>query len=209
MDKITAMDQIASTREAFIAGLMDVAPDDPKICLVSADSLKAARATPFVEKYPERCFEVGICEQNAVCLRRRPGLDRTETLLQHLRRLHHHARLRAGPVVRGLPAPQREIRGAQWRHVRRRTRRRHPHGLRGIRHPALDRRHGNRGAGRRRPGAQGHARPRPTRRAGLHAPRQRTRTGHLRRLDGRSSSARPACSANTAPTRPSSPSGRF
>jgi transketolase len=66
MDKITAMDRIASTREAFIAGLMDVAPNDPKICLVSADSLKAARATPFVEKFPERCFEVGICEQNAV-----------------------------------------------------------------------------------------------------------------------------------------------
>ena len=60
------MDKIASTREAFIAGLMDVAPDDPKICLVFADSLKAARATPFTEKYPDRWFDVGICEQNAV-----------------------------------------------------------------------------------------------------------------------------------------------
>ena len=67
MDKITAMDRIASTREGFIAGLMDVAPDDPKICLVFADSLKAARAMPFVEKFPKRWFEVGICEQNAVC----------------------------------------------------------------------------------------------------------------------------------------------
>jgi 1-deoxy-D-xylulose-5-phosphate synthase len=67
MDRITAMDRIANTREAFIAGLLDVAPDDAKICLVSADSLKAARAAPFVEKFPERCFEVGICEQNAVC----------------------------------------------------------------------------------------------------------------------------------------------
>jgi len=66
MDKITAMDKIASTREAFIAGLMDVAPADPKICLVFADSLKAARATPFTEKYPDRWFDVGICEQNAV-----------------------------------------------------------------------------------------------------------------------------------------------
>ena len=66
MDKITAMDKIASTREAFIAGLMDVAPDDPKLCLVFADSLKAARATPFTEKYPGRWFDVGICEQNAV-----------------------------------------------------------------------------------------------------------------------------------------------
>ena len=65
MDKITAMERIASTREAFIAGLMDVAPEDPKLCLVFADSLKAARAMPFVEKYPDRWFDVGICEQNA------------------------------------------------------------------------------------------------------------------------------------------------
>jgi transketolase len=67
MDGILLSDRIANTREAFIAGLLDVAPNDPKICLVSADSLKAARATPFVERFPERCFEVGICEQNAVC----------------------------------------------------------------------------------------------------------------------------------------------
>jgi transketolase len=67
MNKIIALNQIASTRDAFIAGLMDVAPHDPAICFVSADSLKAARATPFVEKFPERFFEVGICEQNAVC----------------------------------------------------------------------------------------------------------------------------------------------
>lgn len=65
MDKITAMDQIASTREAFIAGLMDVAPKDPDICLVSADSQLAARAKPFVEQYPERVFELGIAEQSA------------------------------------------------------------------------------------------------------------------------------------------------
>ena len=32
---------------------------------MSADSLKAARAAPFIEQYPERVFEVGICEQNA------------------------------------------------------------------------------------------------------------------------------------------------
>ena len=65
MDPILVTDRIASTREGFIAGLMDVAPSDPNLCLVSADSLKAARATPFVERYPERCFELGICEQNA------------------------------------------------------------------------------------------------------------------------------------------------
>lgn len=62
---ITAMDKIASTREGFIAGLMEAAAADPKVCLVFADSLKAARATPFTEKFPDRWFDVGICEQNA------------------------------------------------------------------------------------------------------------------------------------------------
>ena len=65
MDKITSMDRVASTREAFIAGLIEAARLDPAICLVFADSLKAARATPFVEMFPDRWFDVGICEQNA------------------------------------------------------------------------------------------------------------------------------------------------
>jgi len=52
-----------------------------------------------------------------------------ETLLQYLRRLYHHARLRASSVVRGLPAPQCKIRRAQWWHLRRRTRGGHAHGL--------------------------------------------------------------------------------
>ena len=67
MDGIILTDRTANTREAFIAGLLDVAASDPTICLVSADSFKAARATPFTERFPERSFEVGICEQNAVC----------------------------------------------------------------------------------------------------------------------------------------------
>ena len=41
---ITTMDKIASTREGFIAGLIEAAAADPKVCLVFADSLKAARA---------------------------------------------------------------------------------------------------------------------------------------------------------------------
>jgi transketolase len=57
---------MASTREAFIDGLMDVAADDPKAVLVCADSLKALRATAFAERYPHRVFEVGIAEQSAV-----------------------------------------------------------------------------------------------------------------------------------------------
>lgn len=57
----------SSTREAFVAALIQCASTDPAVCLVLADSQKAARATPFLEQFPGRWFDVGICEQNAVC----------------------------------------------------------------------------------------------------------------------------------------------
>ena len=58
--------ETASTREAFIAGLMEVAAEDPRAVLISVDSLKSLRATPFAEKYPDRLFDLGIAEQSAV-----------------------------------------------------------------------------------------------------------------------------------------------
>jgi transketolase len=58
--------ETASTREAFIKGLMDVAAEDPKTVLICVDSLKALRGTPFAEKYPDRLYELGIAEQSAV-----------------------------------------------------------------------------------------------------------------------------------------------
>ena len=62
------MAEIASTREAFVEALMSLAATDESITLVSADSLKALRATPFADAYPKRVFEVGIAEQAAVAL---------------------------------------------------------------------------------------------------------------------------------------------
>lgn len=58
--------QMASTRSAFVEELMELAAEDSRIALVCADSLKAARATPFAERYPDRLFDVGICEQHAM-----------------------------------------------------------------------------------------------------------------------------------------------
>jgi transketolase len=59
---------MASTREAFVDALMELAAADPSIALVSADSLKALRATRFAEAYPGRLFELGIAEQSAVAV---------------------------------------------------------------------------------------------------------------------------------------------
>jgi transketolase len=60
------MPSYSGTREAFAAALMELAEKDPRVVLVSSDSVKAMRATAFVERYPERYFEAGIAEQNAV-----------------------------------------------------------------------------------------------------------------------------------------------
>jgi transketolase len=62
------MSEYKGSREAVIAAFMELAEKDSRIVLVSADSVKAARATTFVEKYPRRYFEAGIAEQTAVAM---------------------------------------------------------------------------------------------------------------------------------------------
>ena len=56
----------ASTREAAADAILEAALKDPKVVFVSADSVKAARATKIAATIPERLFEVGIAEQTAV-----------------------------------------------------------------------------------------------------------------------------------------------
>ena len=54
------------TREAFAAALLDMSETRSDLVVLSPDSLKAMRAVPFGEKYPERYIECGIAEQCAV-----------------------------------------------------------------------------------------------------------------------------------------------
>lgn len=60
------MTEFKGTREAFAAAMLDMAETDGRIMVISPDSLKAMRAVPFGEKYPERYVECGIAEQCAV-----------------------------------------------------------------------------------------------------------------------------------------------
>lgn len=55
-----------STREAAMRAILELAAQDERIVLVSPDSVLAARAVPFLERFPNRLIEVGIAEQNAV-----------------------------------------------------------------------------------------------------------------------------------------------
>ncbi len=60
------MSKIGNTRIAFTQSLMEIAEDDPKTVLVCADSVLVIRGNPYVDKYPDRFFDFGIAEQNAV-----------------------------------------------------------------------------------------------------------------------------------------------
>jgi len=46
--------------------LMEIAAQDPKTVLVCADSQLVVRGKAYVDKYPQRFFDFGIAEQNAV-----------------------------------------------------------------------------------------------------------------------------------------------
>ncbi len=58
----------ANTRVAFRDTLIELAAKDERIVLVCADSALVVKAGDFKEKYPDRFFDVGIAEQNAVCV---------------------------------------------------------------------------------------------------------------------------------------------
>lgn len=60
------MKPYSGTRSAFTYALLEMAKDNPDIMFISSDSLKAMRAVPFAQQYPERYVETGISEQCAV-----------------------------------------------------------------------------------------------------------------------------------------------
>jgi len=55
-----------STRAAFAEALEELMAEDPRVVMVSADSVAVFRAARLMERYPDRIVEVGIAEQNAV-----------------------------------------------------------------------------------------------------------------------------------------------
>jgi transketolase len=60
------MTQLGNTRVAFIETLTEIVEQDPRAVLVCADSVLVVKGKSFAERYPDRFFDVGIAEQNAV-----------------------------------------------------------------------------------------------------------------------------------------------
>lgn len=55
-----------NTRKAFGETVRDLAREKDNVVVVSADTFKSMRVDLMKEEFPERCFEVGIAEQNMI-----------------------------------------------------------------------------------------------------------------------------------------------
>jgi len=55
-----------ATRDGFGEGLLELAAENSEIVVLSADLSKATRTANFAKEYPERFFECGIAECNAI-----------------------------------------------------------------------------------------------------------------------------------------------
>ncbi len=60
------MTKLGNTRIAFIETLTEIVEHNSDAVLVCADSVLVVKGKPFVQKHPDRFFDVGIAEQNAV-----------------------------------------------------------------------------------------------------------------------------------------------
>lgn len=55
-----------ATRDGFGEGLVELAKDEKNIVVLSADLSKATRTAKFAKEFPDRFFECGIAECNAI-----------------------------------------------------------------------------------------------------------------------------------------------
>ncbi|HRZ88763.1 MAG TPA: transketolase C-terminal domain-containing protein [Spirochaetia bacterium] len=53
-------------RAVYAATLVELAAEDPRICVLEADLAKATGTGPFAKAYPDRHFNVGVAEANLV-----------------------------------------------------------------------------------------------------------------------------------------------
>ena len=55
-----------ATRKSFGQALLELGGKDDRIVVLDADLSKSTMSKMFAEKYPERFFEMGICEANMI-----------------------------------------------------------------------------------------------------------------------------------------------
>ncbi|MFQ6066015.1 MAG: transketolase family protein [bacterium] len=57
---------MAQIREAFGRALVEVGRENPNVVVLDADLATSTKVTWFAEEFPQRFFEMGVCEQNMI-----------------------------------------------------------------------------------------------------------------------------------------------
>jgi transketolase len=65
-DSISSTAPLFDCRDAYVATLIDLAENDPRVVAVVNDSVGSSKLAPFKEQFPDRVFNVGIAEQDMV-----------------------------------------------------------------------------------------------------------------------------------------------
>jgi transketolase len=65
-ERIRQLTPGAATREAYGSALIALGAEDPRIVVLDADLSKSTMTGRFGEQYPDRFFNVGVCEQNLI-----------------------------------------------------------------------------------------------------------------------------------------------
>ena len=108
---------------AFSEALIKEAENRPEVVAITAAMPDSTGLLPFAERFPERCFDVGIAEQHAVTAAAGMAMARAAARGGHLLHLPH-PRLRPGqPRRRAPPAAGRPVPRPRRHHRRRRRHR--------------------------------------------------------------------------------------
>ena len=92
-------------RKAFVSALIEMAEQDPRILLLTSD-LGFMILEPFIERFPDRFFNVGVAEQNTVGIA--TGLAEAGFIpfcysIVTFATLRSYEFIRNGPILQKLP----------------------------------------------------------------------------------------------------------
>jgi transketolase len=60
------MENLAGIRDSYGQAIVDLAQEDERIVVLASDSKYSSKLDLFEQRFPDRFFEVGVCEQNMV-----------------------------------------------------------------------------------------------------------------------------------------------
>ena len=76
-----------TNRDGYISAMLELMKEDDKVVHIDCDLMSCINAGKLLAAYPDRTFNAGIAEQNAMACGRRHGCHRNESICTFFRLL--------------------------------------------------------------------------------------------------------------------------